>query len=105
MNRENLFHVGVNESHLTFILGVFKRWGHGCLQDGTIQAFACDGSDKLFNGIKLKTLSSDFDVEALFYGLTNNAGELSSFTVSYGVDIICNCLLSQITTVKRNEWI
>lgn len=73
-DRGNVFHVRVNESHLTLILGVFKKWGRDCLKDGTIQVFACDSCDKLFSGIKVKALSVDFDVEALFHGATDNAG-------------------------------
>jgi hypothetical protein len=45
------------------------------MKDGTIQVFSCDCGDNLFNGFKLKTLSADFDVEAIFHGVKDNAGE------------------------------
>lgn len=82
MNRNtNLFHIRVVESHLYFILRLFSKWNSSCdsdphcIKDGTIEVFACDCGDNLFNGFKMKALSADFDVEALFYGVKDNAGE------------------------------
>lgn len=75
MDRRNAFHVRVSEPHLTFILGILKNWSKTCLLNGTIQVFACDSSDHLFSGIKLKALSIDFDVEALFNGVVGDVGE------------------------------
>ena len=80
MDRSGAFYVKIDEAHFNFILSLFYVWGNDCLKDGTIHIYYCDCSDNLFNGIKMKAISTDFEVEALFNGIKDGAG--SSVTLS-----------------------